>query len=94
MLLAARSLVRTSFLDLNDDPNRIVEEFRTRFFDTKLFFDPFAGGKFAQFLFDRHANPPASVDADYARRIIEEAQLFIEAVHSCEARVNGSIIGT
>lgn len=94
MLLAARSLVRSSFLDLNDDPNRIVDEFRTRYFDTKLFFDPFAGGKFAQFLFDRHANPPTSVDADYARRIIEEAQLFIEAVHSCEARVNGSIIGS
>jgi len=94
MLQAARSLVRTSFLDVSDDSNRVVAEFRTRFFDTKLFFDPFAGGKFAQYLFDRHENPPTSVDADAARRMIEEAQLFIEAVHACEARVNGAIIGT
>ncbi|MEP7290341.1 MAG: nitrite/sulfite reductase [Chloroflexota bacterium] len=94
MLLAARSLVRSSFLDLSDDPNRIVEEFRTRYYDTKLFFDPFAGGKFAHFLFDRHEQPPVSIDADSARRLIEEAQLFIEAIHSCEARVNGSIIGS
>ncbi len=94
MLQSARALVRTSFLDMNDDPNRIVEEFRARYFDTKLFFDPFAGGKFAQFLFDRHEKPPTSVDADFARRMVEEAQLFIEAVHACEARVNGSIIGT
>lgn len=94
MLQAARSLVRTNFLDVTDDPNRVVSEFRTRFYDTKLFFDPFAGGKFAQYLFDRHENPPTTVDADYARRMVEEAQLFIEAIHACEARVNGSIIGS
>jgi hypothetical protein len=93
MLQAARALVRTNLLDLNDDPNKIVGEFQTRFVDTRLFFDPFSGGKFAQFLIDRHQNPPTSADADFARRILEEAQLFIEATYSCEARVNGSIIG-
>ncbi|HVU14916.1 MAG TPA: hypothetical protein VHD90_26760, partial [Phototrophicaceae bacterium] len=92
MLGAARALVRTGYLDLNDDPDRIISEFRTRFFDTKLFFDPFAGGKFAQFLFDRHDHPNPNPDADSARRLLEEAQLFIEATHSCEARVNGAIV--
>ena len=94
MLLAARALVRTRFLALSDDPNKIVEEFRKQFYDTKLFFDPYAGGKFAHYLFDRHENPPAQPDADSARRLLEEAQLFIEACYSCEARVNGSIIGS
>ena len=93
MLSAARALVRTNLLDLNEDPNRIVSEFVTRFVDTKLFFDPFSGGKFAQFLTQRHENPPTKFDADSSRRILEEAQLFIEACYTCEARVNGSIIG-
>jgi hypothetical protein len=92
MLQAARALVRTRLLALSDDPDRIVTEFRTLFYDTKLFHDPFAGGKFAHFLFQRHENPPATVEADAARRLLEEAQLFIEACYSCEARVNGSII--
>jgi sulfite reductase (ferredoxin) len=92
MLSAARALVRTRFLALTEDPNRIVEEFRIQFYDTKLFFDPFAGGKFAQFLFQRHENPPTAFDADSARRLLDEAQLFIEACHSCEARVNGTIV--
>lgn len=94
MLMAARALVRTRFLDVNDDPERIVAEFTARFVETKLFFDPFAGGKFAQFLIDRHNQPPASIDADMARRQLEEARLFIEATYACEARVNGSIIGS
>jgi sulfite reductase (ferredoxin) len=93
MLSAARALVRTRFLALSDDPNKIVEEFRKQFYDTKLFFDPFAHGKFAQYLFQRHENPPTAPDADSARRLLEEAQLFIEACYSCEARVNGVIVG-
>lgn len=94
MLLAARALVRTSYLDVPDIPDKIIDEFRTRFYDTKLFFDPFAGGKFAQYLFQRHENPPTNPDADSTRKLVEEAQLFIEAVHTCEAKVNGSIIGS
>ena len=93
MLLAAYALVRTRFLALQDDPTKIVDEFRHTFYDTKLFFDPYAGGKFANYLFDRHENPPETVDADSAQRILGEAQLFIEACYSAEARVNGTIIG-
>ena len=32
-------------------PSKIVGEFRSRFYDTQKFFDPFAGGKFAHYLF-------------------------------------------
>ncbi len=92
MLLAARALVRTQYLDVGNEPNDIVEEFRTRFYDTQLFFDPFAKGKFASYLLDRHANPPTKIDEDKAHRLIEEARLFIEATYACEARVNGVIV--
>ncbi|MCC7451966.1 MAG: nitrite/sulfite reductase, partial [Anaerolineae bacterium] len=91
MLLAARALVRTRFWDIGDAPNRIVEEFRARFYDTQLFFDKYAGGKFAQYLFLRHNNPPQTPTEDFARRLVEEARLFIEACYACEAKVNGVI---
>jgi sulfite reductase (ferredoxin) len=91
MLLAARALVRTQFLDVGDDPDTIVREFKTRFYDTELFFDPFAKGKFARYLFSRHENPTGTVTADHAHQTVEEAQLFIEATHAAEARVNGLI---
>ncbi len=88
MLLAARALVRTQFLDIGDDPDRIVAEFERRFVDTELFFDRYARGKFARYLLDRHANPPIAVDDEGARQLIGEAQLFIEAAHACDARLS------
>ena len=54
MLLAAKGLIKTEFIDISDDPDEIVGEFRTRFFETQLFFDKYAGGKFAMYLFRRH----------------------------------------
>ncbi|MBZ0300898.1 MAG: nitrite/sulfite reductase, partial [Anaerolineae bacterium] len=92
MLLAARALVRTQNPNVGTEPDAVVQEFRTRFYDTKLFFDKFAGGKFAQFLLDRHENPPLNPDLHAAHRAIEEAQLFIEATHAAEARINGVIV--
>jgi len=87
MVLAARALVRTKFLDVADDPDTIVREFRERFFDTELFFDRFAKGKFAEYLFARHASANPIPDKDSAHRLIEESQLFIEATHACDARL-------
>ena len=54
MVLAARALVRTKYLDVGDDYNKIVDEFRERFYDTELIYDRFAKGKFARYLFKRH----------------------------------------
>ena len=87
MLLAARGLIKTEFIDISNDPDEIVSEFRTRFFDTQLFFDRYAGGKFAMYLFRRHGAAKPSVTADAARQIIEETQLFLEASHACQARL-------
>ncbi len=92
MILAARALVRTAFLDVGDDPDNIVQEFKTRFYDTELFFDRFAKGKFARYLFNRHENPFETVSEDNAHQTIEEAQLFIEATHAAEGRINGVIV--
>lgn len=92
MLKAARALIRTQFLDVSSDPDDIVREFRTRFYDTELFFDQFVKGKFAGYLLSRHENPPTKRDKASAHRTIEEAQLFIEATHAAEARVNGLIV--
>lgn len=47
MLQAAKTLVSLQNIDITDDPDQIVTEFRTRFHDTGLFRDPYAGHKFA-----------------------------------------------
>ncbi len=83
MIQAAVSLVKTQFLDVADEPNTIVSEFRRRFYETGLLGDRYAGNKFAEYLFRRHDAPPAGHTRDQAYRIVEEAQLFIEAAYAC-----------
>ncbi len=87
MMLAAKALVRAQTFDIGDDPARIVAEFRARFYDTKLFFDPYAGGKFAHYFFALAARDLQAVTLDDAHHFVEEAQLFIEAAYACEARM-------
>jgi len=87
MLWAARALVRTEYIDVSEDPDDIVNEWKTRFFDNERFFDRFAKGKFGRYLLEGHTDPtPSGTKAGAARRV-EEAQLFVEAAHSCEARM-------
>jgi sulfite reductase (ferredoxin) len=83
MIQAAVSLVKTQFLDVADEPNTVVSEFRQRFYDTGLLGDRYAGNKFAEYLFRRHDAPPSEHTRDQAYRIVEEAQLFIEAAYAC-----------
>lgn len=87
MLHAAKALVKTQFLDISEAPDAIVTEFRKRFFDTELIFDPFAKGKFANYLFQAHQELVDEYTLDMAHQRIEETQLFIEAVHSCYGRM-------
>lgn len=87
MLRAARELVASQFPDISEDPTEIVREFRARFYDTKLFFDPFVGGKFAQHLFQAVEEPADASAPEAVRRRVEEAQLFIEAAHACRTRM-------
>jgi len=87
MLLAAKGLIKTEFIDVADNPDDIVREFKERFFDTELFFDKYAGGKFAMYLFRRHKRESRPATTESARQLIEEAQLFLEASHACQARL-------
>jgi sulfite reductase beta subunit-like hemoprotein/uncharacterized protein (UPF0332 family) len=87
MLEAARGLVRTQYRDVQSGPETVVAEFRRRFYDTELFFDRFAGGKFAHYLFRRHEKRDGQYGEEVTHRLIEEAQLFIEAAHACNARL-------
>ena len=86
MLLGARGLIKAEFADVADDPDTVVREFRARFFDTRVFFDKYAGGKFAMYLFRRHESGPR-LAPDAAHHLIEEAHLFLEACHACQARL-------
>jgi sulfite reductase (ferredoxin) len=92
MLIAARGLVRTQLWDLSEDPQRIVTEFKSRFYDTQLFQSPdagqYAGGKFALYLLNRHADRERVFSAEKARHLVEEAQLFIEAAYGYYQRMS------
>jgi sulfite reductase (ferredoxin) len=87
MVTAAKALVRIENADIGDDPDQIVTEFRTRYYDTQLFFDPFAGGKFANYLFDAHRKAGQQYTSESSRYLMDEAQLFIDAAHSCSSRL-------
>jgi sulfite reductase (ferredoxin) len=90
MLHGAQALLKFKFLVAPEDPNKIVDEFRTQFYDTELFFDPFVRGKFAQDFFRAHEEAGRARTTETAHQLIEEAQLFIEACHSCYARVTAT----
>lgn len=87
MLHTAKALVKTQYYDVPADPDRIVSEFKTRFYDTQLFWDPYAGGKFGQYIFRayEHASEPYTLDT--ARQRVEEAQLVVEAAYSYRGRL-------
>ena len=90
MVAGARALVRTENPNVPDDPDAIVDEFKERFYDTERFFDRFAKGRFARPLFDRHEAAPDAHEHEATRVLVEEAQLFIDAVHAFEIREAGA----
>jgi sulfite reductase (ferredoxin) len=87
MVQAARALTKQLHPNLGDDPQEIVGEFKSRLHETKIFHDPFAGGKFASYLFRAHQRNGNGHDALSVRQQIEEAQLFVEAAHACYGRL-------
>ena len=86
MVHAAKALVKINFLDVPEDAEVILKEFKTRFYDTETFFDPYAKGKFANYLFAAHEKSGEGYGEETARMRIEEAGLFMEATHSCYAK--------
>ena len=80
-------LGRMLYYDAPDTPDAIVSEFRTRLFDTQLFWEKYAGGKFANYLFHRHEDTDRAYSAEAAHHLVEEANLFIEAAHACHGKI-------
>ena len=87
MLRGASALLRKELQDVPGDPDGIVANFKKHFYDTKIFFDRFAKGKFGKYLINRNDNPPTCFSKDLVHKQIEESQLFIEAAHACYARL-------
>jgi sulfite reductase (ferredoxin) len=90
MLRAAQGLVSLEVADVPSDPDRIVAEFRSRFYDTQKFFDPFAARNFGQYFFSAHEKASEPYTEDSARFRIDEAHLFVEAAHNCSQRITAA----
>jgi sulfite reductase (ferredoxin) len=93
MLRAARALAREKNANTGTEADEIVDEFRKHFYDTQLFFDPFAGGKFAHYLFRAHDERDKPATAETAHQLIEEATLFVDAAHQCYTRLGSALHG-
>jgi sulfite reductase (ferredoxin) len=78
ILRAARALVREEYYDIPEDPDTVVKEFRSRYFERELF-----SPQFANYFFTAHQDGIDGLDAKSAHRRIEEAQLFIEGSYTC-----------
>jgi sulfite reductase (ferredoxin) len=91
MLTAAQALVRHIEVQVGDEADDIVEQFRTHFDATELFHDPFMKGKFAAFLFKAFDERVfESADETRAHRLLDEASHFIEASHACYQRMSSA----
>jgi sulfite reductase (ferredoxin) len=88
MIRAARALAREKNANIGTEADEIVAEFRRHLFDTQLFHDPFAGPKFAHYLFRAHEERgKTAATRDGAHQLIEEATLFVDASHQCYQRL-------
>ncbi|HSU68123.1 MAG TPA: hypothetical protein VLJ39_14695 [Tepidisphaeraceae bacterium] len=91
MITAARTLVQLQLPDPPRDPDQIVREFKSRFVDTKLFWDTYHHGQFANYLINRHEGADTRYTKETAHKIVDEATLFIDAAHKAEAKYQQSL---
>ena len=87
MLQSARALTREKNQNVGTSADEIVAEFRKHLYDTQLFFDPFAGGKFAHYFFRAYEERAKPSTVETAHQLIEEATLFVDAAHQCYTRL-------
>ncbi|MEP7359445.1 MAG: nitrite/sulfite reductase, partial [Anaerolineales bacterium] len=87
MVQAAWALVKTDLPDFPLKADQVVPEFKKRFYDTQIFWDPFAGGKFGHYLLRAHEKAGMSYGQEEARQRVEEAQLVVEAAYTCRAKI-------
>jgi sulfite reductase (ferredoxin) len=92
MLRAAQGLVKSQNPAVSENEGEIVAEFTRRFYETQLFWDKYAGGKFAEYLFKagEFIRAGEAADPDRALQLLQEAQLFIDAAHDCHHRLRGT----
>ena len=91
MVRAARGLVQAQNPAIGENEEQIIAEFTKRYYDTQLFWDKYAGGKFAEYLFKakEFVSDGKAADADRAVQLLQEAQLFIDAAHDCHNKLGG-----
>jgi sulfite reductase (ferredoxin) len=92
MVDAAQGLLKTRDPDVKADADVVLAEFKRSFVDTQLFFDRFVGASEWQYFQAAHLSGAPARDRDEARRRVEEAQLFIEAVHACYSRLRQAVL--
>ncbi len=90
MLTAARALAREFNPNVSEDASEVAGEFKKHLVETKLFFDKYAGGKFAHYFLRAHEEGVHGASSERARDLIEEAQLFVEASHSCYQKMQAN----
>ena len=92
MLQAAKTLVQLQWPDAPTAPDTVMHEFRTRFVETKLFWDTYHAGQFANYLINRHADgADQRFTQDTVHKLVEEANLFIDAAHKAHAKYRQSL---
>ena len=89
MVRAARGLVQAQNPSIGENEEQIIGEFTSRYFNTQLFWDKYAGGKFAEYFFKakEFVSDGESSDGDRAVQLLQEAQLFIDAAHDCHNKL-------
>jgi sulfite reductase (ferredoxin) len=86
MLRAAHTLVQLQWLDAPSDPDTVVTQFRHRFVDTHIFWDKYHGDQFSRYLFARYEGADLRFNQDTVHKLVEEANLFIDAAHKAHAK--------
>jgi sulfite reductase (ferredoxin) len=89
MVQGATGLLLQQRIPVPSTAEGVVSEFKTNFFDTEVFFDPFRGGSLAQYFFDANAAIASGkvFGPETTHQLIEEAQLFLEGAQSCYTRL-------
>ncbi len=90
MIFSAEGVVRTRNREWTGKPDATIAEFKRFFFDTGEFVKHVNNTQFAAYLFKAQENRLSNPNPDEAHRRVEEAQLFLEAVHSYVANVASS----
>jgi hypothetical protein len=67
-------------------PDVIVPEFVTRFVEPKIFWDTYHAGQFANYLINRHEGAGHALHSDTVHKLVEEANLFIDAAYKASAK--------